>query len=76
MSNIDLMHEQYRTNKRISRGYKVSGAVRQNLLKAECPPAPVNAVFLSTFEKAMETTPQEVMYWGAWRGLACCTLLG
>jgi hypothetical protein len=23
---------------------------------------------LSTFEKAMETTPQEVIYWGAWRG--------
>jgi hypothetical protein len=23
---------------------------------------------LSTFEKAMKTTPQEVIYWGAWRG--------
>jgi hypothetical protein len=22
----------------------------------------------STFEKAMKTTPQEVIYWGAWRG--------
>jgi len=23
---------------------------------------------LSTFEKAMKTTLQEVIYWGAWRG--------
>jgi hypothetical protein len=23
---------------------------------------------LSTFRKAMKTTPHEVIYWGAWRG--------
>lgn len=33
MSNIDLMREQYRTDKRISQGYKVPGAVRKDLLE-------------------------------------------
>jgi hypothetical protein len=33
MSNIDLMREQYSTDKRTSQGYKVLGAVRLDLVK-------------------------------------------
>ena len=47
MSNIDLMHEQYRTNKRISQGYKVPGAVRQDLVEGRVSAGPSECYFFS-----------------------------